>query len=189
MDSQKQSIEHLISVGAPSGESQLADQREAFDRLTQARLDRAYRLAATILAGDAEAEDAVHDAAVQAWTRWATLRDESRFDAWFDRIVVNVCRDRLRRSATAARKAIVSWIDLAPGEVAGEDDTLRQVVARLSPDHRIVIVLRFAEDLDIAEIARRTGQREGTVKSRLHYALREVRAAYDAAHRSRGADR
>ena len=189
VDSQKQSIEHWISVDTPSGDSQLADRREAFDRLTQARLDRAYRLAATILTGDAEAEDAVHDAAVQAWTRWATLRDESRFDAWFDRIVVNVCRDRLRRSATAARKAIVSWIDLAPGEVGGEDDALRQVVAGLSPDHRIVIVLRFAEDLDIAEIARRTGQREGTVKSRLHYALREVRAAYDAARRSRGADR
>jgi RNA polymerase sigma-70 factor (ECF subfamily) len=188
VDSQKQSIEHWISVDTPSGDSQLADQREAFDRLTQARLDRAYRLAATILAGDAEAEDAVHDAAVQAWTRWASLRDESRFDAWFDRIVVNVCRDRLRRSATS-RKIIDSSIDLAPSEVAGEDDTLRQAVASLSPDHRIVIALRFAEDLDIAEIARRTGQREGTVKSRLHYALREVRAAYDAAHRSRGADR
>lgn len=167
----------------------MADRREAFDRLTQARLDRAYRLAAAILSGDAEAEDAVHDAAVQAWTRWATLRDESRFDAWFDRIVVNVCRDRLRRSSAASRKVATLSMDLADRVVKGEDDSLREAVAGLSPDHRIVIVLRFADDLDIAEIARRTGQREGTVKSRLHYALREVRAAYDAAHRSKGADR
>ncbi len=189
VDAQKQSTQHWVSVDTPSGDSQLADRREAFDRLTQARLDRAYRLAATILAGDLEAEDAVHDAAVQAWTRWATLRDERRFEAWFDRIVVNVCRDRLRRSATSARKIVDSSIDIAPGKVAGEDHALRQAMASLSPDHRIVIVLRFGEDLDIAESARRTGQREGTVKSRLHYALREVRAAYDAAHRSRGADR
>jgi RNA polymerase sigma-70 factor (ECF subfamily) len=189
VNSPKQSMEHWISVGTASGESQLADRREAFDRLTQARLDRAYRLAAAILSGDAEAEDAVHDAAVQAWTRWATLRDESRFDAWFDRIVVNVCRDRLRRSSAASRKVATLSMDLADRVVKGEDDSLREAVAGLSPDHRIVIVLRFADDLDIAEIARRTGQREGTVKSRLHYALREVRAAYDAAHRSKGADR
>jgi RNA polymerase sigma-70 factor (ECF subfamily) len=167
----------------------LRDQRDAFDRLTQARLDRAYRLAATILDGDAEAQDAVHDAAVQAWTRWATLRDESRFDAWFDRIVVNLCRDRLRRSAIAARKVVESMSAADPSDRAGWDDALRQAIISLSPDHKIVIVLRFAEDLDIAEVATRTGQREGTVKSRLHYALRELRAAYDAARRSGGTDR
>ena len=52
------------------------------------------------------------------------------------------------------------------------------------PDHRIAVVLRYVEDLTPAEIATRTGWREGTVKSRLHYALREMRAVLDAAERS-----
>jgi RNA polymerase sigma-70 factor (ECF subfamily) len=166
-----------------------ASRRDAFEQLTQGRLDRAYRLAATILDGDAEAQDAVHDAAVQAWTRWAGLRDPGRFDAWFDRIVVNVCRDRLRRRATSSRKIaeLAQVPEADPGELhGGGDDALRRAVGALSAEHKIVVVLRFLDDLPIEDIAARTGLRAGTVKSRLHYALRELRAAYDAAQRPGG---
>ena len=48
------------------------------------------------------------------------------------------------------------------------------------------MILRFGADLTVAEIAQRTGEREGTVKSRLHYALRQLRGAYDAAARLQG---
>jgi RNA polymerase sigma-70 factor (ECF subfamily) len=168
-----------------------ASRRGAFEQLTQLRLDRAYRLAATILDGDEEAQDAVHDAAVQAWTRWATLRDQTRFDAWFDRIVVNACRDRLRRGVIRSRKVAELTLpsEADPADRADLDDALRQAVSTLSVDHKIVVVLRFLEDLRVEEIAARTGLRKGTVKSRLHYALRELRAAYDAARRSGGTDR
>ena len=40
----------------------------------------------------------VHDAFVKAWDRWSSLRDPTRFDAWFRRIVVNTCRDQLREA-------------------------------------------------------------------------------------------
>jgi RNA polymerase sigma-70 factor (ECF subfamily) len=50
----------------------------------------------------------------------------------------------------------------------------------LSADHREVVVLRYFEDLTVDQIAARTGVGAGTVKSRLHYALRELRAAVDA---------
>jgi RNA polymerase sigma-70 factor (ECF subfamily) len=162
-----------------------ASRREAFEKLTQRRLDRAYGLAATILDGDAEAEDAVHDAALRAWLRWSSLRDSDRFDAWFDRIVVNVCRERLRRRAMAARKVIELAVPDSPAGagLASPDDALRDALSSLGVDHRIVVVLRFLDDLTVDEIAARTGLRVGTVKSRLHYALRELRAAYDAARR------
>jgi RNA polymerase sigma-70 factor (ECF subfamily) len=177
-------------VEAEAGLSSLSDRRNAFERLTQGRLDRAYRLAATILDGDSEAQDAVHDAAVQAWTRWSSLRDQSRFDAWFDRIVVNVCRDRLRHSAASSRKVAELRRDLPadPADGVGQDDALRRAVGALSADHKIVVVLRFLDDLPIEAIAIKTGLRTGTVKSRLHYALRELRAAYDASQRSGGTD-
>ena len=169
---------------------EVAFRREAFEKLTQERLDRAYRLAAAILGSDEEGQDAVHDAAVHAWTRWAGLRDQDRFEGWFDRIVLNVCRDRLRRRGTTAR--ILADLakdeeDTASHQVHGASD-LRHVLSQLSADHKIVIVLRFLEDQSLEEIAARTGLRVGTVKSRLHYALRECRAAYDAAQRPGAAD-
>ena len=71
-------------------------------------------------------------------------------------------------------------------ERSPERDALRRALASLTPDHRIVVRLRYGADLSLAEIAARTGEREGTVKSRLHYALRRLRAAYEAAERLDG---
>jgi RNA polymerase sigma-70 factor (ECF subfamily) len=161
--------------------------RAAFQRLTQQRLDRAYRLAASLL-GAVEAQDAVHDAAVQACTKWATLRDETLFEAWFDRIVVNICRDRIRRSSASSRAIIhLHNADKSdPTEVVHELDSLGRAIRMLSADHRIVITLRYLDDLSCEEIATRTGQNLGTVKSRLHYALKELRAAYEAGRRVEG---
>jgi RNA polymerase sigma-70 factor (ECF subfamily) len=163
----------------------LTARRLAFERLTDQRLVRAYRLATLILRNPSDAEDAVHDAAVLAWTRFDELRDHSAFEAWFDRIVVNACRQRQRRGTV--RSLVIEGtpdIGLADGASGrAERDALRRALDRLKPEHRAVVVLRHLEGHSIAEIAKRTGEREGTVKSRLHYALRELRAAYDAADR------
>jgi RNA polymerase sigma-70 factor (ECF subfamily) len=159
--------------------------RLAFERLTDQRLLRAYRLATLVMRDSSDAEDAVHDAAVLAWTRFDELRDRSLFDAWFDRIVVNACRQRLRqrriRPVVVTAPPEVPIADGASGRA--EREALRRALDRLTPEHRTVVVLRHLEGYSTAEIAARTGEREGTVKSRLHYALRELRAAYDAADR------
>ncbi len=151
-------------------------------------LDRAYRIARLILADPAEAEDATHDAALAAWRRFGELRDPARFEAWFGRILVNACRDRLR-----ARRHLPISIDAAGvgaleggagadfGDAIARSDVLRDAFRTLSPEHREVVALRFYADLTVEQIAERTGAREGTVKSRLHYALRHMRAAVDAA--------
>ena len=70
---------------------------ERFRGLVAGRLDAAYRLAAVVLGDPVEAEDATHDAVVRAWSSFGSLRDRDSFDAWFQRIVVNTCRDRMRR--------------------------------------------------------------------------------------------
>ncbi len=162
-----------------------AARRLAFERLTDQRLLRAYRLATLVLRDSSEAQDAVHDAAVLAWTRFDALRDRSLFDAWFDRIVINTCRQRLRqRRVRPLVEAAAPEIALADGAARrAEREALRRALDRLTPEHRTVVVLRHLEGYSTAEIAARTEEREGTVKSRLHYALRELRAAYDAAER------
>ena len=85
----------MVQAEIPAGK--LMTERDAsFSALTQRHLDATYRVATIIVGDPAEAEDATHDALVLAWRRWPTLRDPAKFEARFHRILVNVCRDRLR---------------------------------------------------------------------------------------------
>jgi DNA-directed RNA polymerase specialized sigma24 family protein len=90
-------LEGVINVGPRASGGTEVERRVVFERFTQSRLERAYRLAGLLLRDRSDAEDAVHDAAVQAWLHWGELRDPERVDAWFDRILVNGCRARMRR--------------------------------------------------------------------------------------------
>jgi RNA polymerase sigma-70 factor (ECF subfamily) len=173
-----------------------AERRDAFARFTQSRLERAYRLAGVILRDASEAEDAVHDAAVQAWLHWGELRDPGRFDAWFDRIVVNECRARLRRRRVVPVAIVVDGLRSGAGTsasdpmgVVAERERMHRALATLDADHRIAVVLRYVSDLEISDIAARTGTAEGTVKSRLHYARQQLRAALEADDRTPGGSR
>jgi RNA polymerase sigma-70 factor (ECF subfamily) len=64
---------------------------------------------------------------------------------------------------------------------ANDRDLLAKAIAGLSPDHRVVVALRYYRDLPVDEIAGRLGIPTGTVQSRLHYALKHLHAAIDAA--------
>lgn len=161
----------------------IAEAREQFIRMAERELDRAYRLAGLILGNSAEAEDAVGDALERAWRDLGRLRDTDRFQAWFDRILVNTCRDRLRR------RGRIRFVELdaqdshrAPDafrDVLDNDEAFRAMVA-LSSDEREIVVLHFWADLTLDAVAERLGQPVGTVKSRLHRALVRMRDAMAA---------
>jgi RNA polymerase sigma-70 factor (ECF subfamily) len=168
----------------------MTDRREAFASLVERQLDGAYRLAAVILGDAVEAEDAVHDAALAAWRSRGLLREEARFEAWFTRIVVNGCRDRLRARrrhlvvdiepmlpAVAARDAASA----DPAPFAASRDAVARALRVLEPDELLVVVLRFYRDLPVDAIAERLSIPPGTVKSRLHTAMGRLRTALAAA--------
>ena len=95
---------------APGNDRPLDDAHARFLQLARRDLDRAYRLAGLILGDALEAEDAVQDALLRAWRSAGTVRDLEGFQAWFDQILVNGCRDRLRRrrTITSSRSARAS---------------------------------------------------------------------------------
>lgn len=153
---------------------------EAFAALVERRLNDAYRLAGYILGNAADAEDVVQEAVVRGWQRWASLREPDRFEPWFDRIVVNLCRDRLRRRRT------IRFVEMDEGIVGPSADPFAAALARvevdrlmaaLDADQRAVVLLRYWRDLQVDEIAEWLGIPSGSVKSKLHYALRALRAA------------
>lgn len=141
-------------------------------------LDDAYRLAGYLLGDATEAEDAVQDALTRSWQAWATLRDQDKFEPWFDRILVNICRDRLRK------RRRVRIVDLSDDLAVFIEDPFRAALAKnevdrlmriLSPDQRVVVALRFWKDLSLQQIADLLGVPLGTVQSRLHYSLGALR--------------
>jgi RNA polymerase sigma-70 factor (ECF subfamily) len=181
--------EELATTGRAAHDRPDAGRAGAFAYLADRQLARSYRLATVLLGSVAEAQDAVQDAAAVAWERFADLRDEGRFEAWFQRILVNGCRDRIRRRGHVRLLRLDDGPDhpLAdPTAGLAERAALRDALLQLSHDQREVVVLRYLFDLTLEEIAERTGDRLGTVKSRLHYGLRALRAAYDAAARAPG---
>jgi RNA polymerase sigma-70 factor, ECF subfamily len=155
------------------------ERQAAFQALIGPRLDRAYGLAWHLLGRASDAEDACQEALVAAWTAWPRLRDAARFDAWFDRILVNTCIEHLRRRA----RRPISELPAEPGIAAPEQlahsidgAVIARAMRSLSPDHRVTVVLRYWADLSTEAIAERLGVPSGTVRSRLHYALETLRA-------------
>jgi len=167
----------------PGVVEQPTERAEAFLRLADHHLDAAYRLARAILRYPTEAQDATHDAFVQAWRKWSTLRDPARFEPWFDRILVNTCRDRLR-VVRRLPTDISNEVAIATGDPYGQAhdrDVLANAIETLPAEHRVVVALRYYRDLPIETIATRLGIPAGTVQSRLHYALKRLHAAIEAA--------
>jgi RNA polymerase sigma-70 factor (ECF subfamily) len=162
----------------------VADEAADFVRLVRAELPGAYRLAGYLLRDATEAEDATQDALEKAWQAWPKLRDTERFAAWFDRIVTNVCHDRLRQRRRGSVMELEEGIAALPQardpfQDALARDEVGRLVCCLPPDQQIVVGLRFWRDLSLEEIADRLQLPRGTVKSRLHYALRTLRAELD----------
>ena len=156
---------------------------DAFRSLVDRRLDASYRLANAILGEPADAQDAVHDAFVTAWRQWPSLRDPASFDGWFQRIVVNTCRNRLKRATGLRVTDISDELAIAtPDAYASthDRDALDGALARLRPDDQVLLALRYYQDLKVDDIAGVLGIRPGTVMSRLHHAMDRLRAAIDA---------
>lgn len=150
-------------------------------------LGDAYRLAGYLLGDATEAQDAVEDALTRSWQAWSTLRDQDRFEPWFDRILVNVCRDWLRKRRGVRieelNDELAVYID-DPFKAAIARNEVASLMHILNPDQRVVVALRFWRDLSLQQIADLLDIPLGTVQSRLHYALRALRDEADRTARA-----
>jgi RNA polymerase sigma-70 factor (ECF subfamily) len=161
---------------------------EAFAALAAGSIDRLYRVARMVLRDPAFAEDVVQDTLLEAWRSLPGLRDPDRFDAWLHRLLVRGCI-RVGRRRRRDETGQVRLIEMdAPTTGDGQRglalrDQVEQGLRRLAPDQRVLLVLHFYLDLPEAEIAELVGIPVGTVKSRLHRASQQMRAALEAEER------
>ena len=153
----------------------------AFTELVDLDGGRCYAIAYRILRDAERAQDAVQQAFLIAWRDLPRLRDPERFGPWLHRLLVNACYEELRRHRRWSTRIRVLPVDGPGGPdpmVSVDDrDALDRAFERLTPQHRAVVVLHHHAGLSLAEIADIVGVPTGTVKSRLHYATRTLRAA------------
>ena len=158
--------------------------REAYVDLIRARTDRLFTIAQRILRDIDRAEDALQDALVIAWRDLRGLRDPDRFDAWLQRLVINVCIAQATRERRRTANLRVLPIDgpTAPDDLlsVADRDLLERGFRRLPPEQRAILVLHHYLGYPPSEIAETLGIPPGTARSRLHHAHRAMRAALEA---------
>jgi RNA polymerase sigma-70 factor (ECF subfamily) len=157
---------------------------EAFASLIVAVGDRLHAVAHRILRDIDLAEDATQQALLSIWRDLPQLRDPALFDAWSYRLLVRACYAEGRRTRTwSPNLRLLPADEPSTGEGLGpvvDRDQLERGFRRLSIDHRAVVVLHHYLDLPLDAVAEALGVPIGTVRSRLHHAMRALRAALEA---------
>ena len=154
---------------------------DAFAQLARAavvRLDKAARL---ILRDPELARDAVQETLIRAWRDLPKLREPDRFEAWLHRLTVNACLDQARKrgagsSRSSSRRSPISRSRTAPTPGRIESWSTRSL-QRLDDHGRAIVVLHYYLGMPLSDVAVTLGIPIGTVKSRLHRALGEMRLA------------
>ena len=154
----------------PEGVPPCPDGHPTFDALYRLSNARMVRLAWLLVGSRAVAEEVVHDAFLVVHQRWASIDNPG---GYLRRVVVNQSlRWRRRRDHERRLLAIVGE---PPPTGDPAIDTMWDAIQRLAPERRAVVVLRYWADLPHAEIADVLGCPIGTVRTRLHRALADLR--------------
>lgn len=156
-------------------------EREAFRHLVERYQDVLFGTAVLMTGDRAQAEEHVQEAFLAAWRGIEGFQSERPVKPWLVRILVNtVVSQRRRRVVSTVSLEYESEAEDAArpaDEIEAQHERLaiRQALAGLNPEQRQVVVLRFFAGLTVPQLAEATGVREGTVKSRLHRALGQLR--------------
>ena len=163
--------------------SQLGDEA-AFRELLLLHSSRLLAFVRRMMSGSADlAEDLAQEIWVAIFRGLPTLLDVTKFRPWAFRIA----RDRIYREFRRRKLPVDSMHDVDVESLADaiepapaiEPAELQQCLGALSLGHREVLMLRFFEEMDYEEIAHATGSTLGTVRSRIHYAKRALRRAFE----------
>lgn len=155
--------------------------RETQEKVIDLYGDRLLRSAFLLCRSESEAKDFVQETLVQAFKSIHTFNGKSALYTWLHGILLNLTRHHARKQQR------LTYTDSLPEpepettpatstqDMAAASESLLAAIRQLSPQHRETVVLRYYEGLSLELIADRTGTSKGTVKSRLFYAIQELR--------------
>jgi len=163
---------------------------DAYEQLVARHRDRIYSRAFSMMRNEEDALDLSQEAWIKGWQRLEQFQGESSFATWMTRIVINLSLDLMRKQKRHPAASIEEMAEESggveqqmpaaafnPTEGLEREELRRRIdaaLAKLSEDHRTVLVLHEFEELEYKEIAERMQCSIGTVMSRLFYARRRM---------------
>ena len=183
-----------VEVRALQAAGKLDEARDRFGELVTRHQRRASRIAFHYVRDGADADEAVQDAFVKAYTHLGTFREELPFEVWFTRILINGCLDRIKQ-----RKRREKWIapptidasglernpaEFLPSRGASPEEyvlrrerrrQLHEALGQLPERQRLVFTLSQFEGRSSREVSTLTGLNESTVRVHLFRAIRRLR--------------
>jgi RNA polymerase sigma-70 factor, ECF subfamily len=181
------------AVKAFQAEGRHQEARDRYAELVARHQRRAGRIAFHYMRDAAEADEAVQDAFVKAYSHLSTFREELPFEVWFTRILINGCLDRIK-ARTRRERWLVSMPESSPAQpdfaerMAGGGPSpeaqvlakerrqqLAAALARLPERQRSVFMLSHYEGCTSREVSALTGLNESTVRVHLFRAIRKLR--------------
>lgn len=162
---------------------------QAVEKLVNSCQPTAFRLALSILDDSDEADDVAQDALIQTIRAIPSYRAEATFQTWFYRIIVNNCLGKLRKRRARERlsRLLTDLFRHEPREVAlierqtiqdENTDLIIRVINDLEPKYRLPIVLRYYQELPIAQIAEILNVSSRTVHTRLKLAHDQIKKSF-----------
>jgi RNA polymerase sigma-70 factor (ECF subfamily) len=190
----------MVAYGAQTEEAVLIDaaksgDQEAFRQIVERYQGAVYNLAYRMLGDPEEAEDAAQEIFVRLYRQLGRYDPERKFSTWTLAIATNYCIDQLRRRRMqfVPLENIIPWArarDAGPeGEALSREsrDEVQRLLKKLPEKYRAPLVLRYWEGLSCAEIAEILGVPEGTIKTQIHRARKQLGKMMEGAEERRDA--
>lgn len=163
----------------------------AFEELVCRYERKIYTAAYRLIGNPDDASDIAQEAFLRAFQSIRNFRNEASFLTWMYRITTNLCRDELRKRYRVSYTSLDEKITLPDGEVSRQtassepdpallyerkelQEKIGKLIAALSPEFRLALVMRDIQGFSYDEIAEQLGCSLGTVKSRINRARRHL---------------
>lgn len=161
--------------------------KQLFESYLVENLDRLYRLAFSYTLNREDAEDVISESVTKALQALNTLKEPKYLGTWFYRIVINtaITMQNKKKKVIAVDPLSTEWQMLTQNmtiDDSYESIHFEDLIASLNSDQRILLILRYFEELPITEIADVLGENVNTLKTRLYRTLRILRAEMEEKH-------
>ncbi|MCJ8008743.1 RNA polymerase sigma factor SigW [Lederbergia wuyishanensis] len=169
----------------------LKGDQEAFGEIVELFKDKVFQLCYRMLGNRHEAEDIAQEAFVRAYVNIHSFNQSRKFSTWLYRIATNLCIDRIRKkkpdyfldAELAGTEGLTMYSQIAAEgkspdsevETMELQEIVQREILRLPDKYRVVIVLRYIDDLSLNEISEVLEMPLGTVKTRIHRAREALR--------------